>query len=103
MKKIIDYVLTMLQDRGGSPNTKLHFGSLFAITMIVGLFIGVDSALYQIFAFTTMFLFGASVADNISAPKIEIKKTETTSTKKETKTSTDVTSMVNNAVDKIKK
>lgn len=105
MKKIFSYIQLMLQDRGGTPNTKLHFGSMFAIVMIVGLFVSVDSALYQTFAFTTLALFGISAVDNISAPKIEISKTETstTNTNKESKTEIDVASMVNNAVDKIKK
>lgn len=86
MKKIINYIKLMLQDRGGCPNTKLHFGSLFAIVMIVGLFLSVDTALYQTFAFTTLALFGISAVDNLSAPKIEINKKET----KETKTEIDV-------------
>lgn len=78
----------MLQDRGGTPNTKLHFGSLFAIVMIVGLFVSVDNALYQTFAFSTLALFGISAVDNLTAPKIDIKKTENTT--KETKTEIDV-------------
>lgn len=86
MKKIINYIKLMLQDRGGTPNTKLHFGSLFAIVMIVGLFVSVDSALYQTFAFSTLALFGISAVDNLTAPKIEINKKET----KETKTEIDV-------------
>lgn len=88
----------MLQDRGGTPNTKLHFGSLFAIVMIVGLFVNVDAALYQTFAFTTLALFGISAVDNISAPKIEVTKTENKIS--ESKTETDVTNIVNNTVDK---
>jgi hypothetical protein len=76
MKKIINYIKHMLQDRGGTPNTKLHFGSLFAIVMIIGLFVNVDASLYQTFAFTTLALFGISAVDNISAPKIEVTKTE---------------------------
>ena len=86
MKKIINYIKLMLQDRGGTPNTKLHFGSLFAIVMIVGLFVSVDNALYQTFAFSTLALFGISAVDNLTAPKIEINKKET----KETKTEIDV-------------
>lgn len=96
MKKIFNYIKLMLQDRGGTPNTKLHFGSLFAVVMVVGLFISVDSALYQTFAFTTLALFGISAVDNISAPKIEVSKTENsvTETKKETKIEADVGDMV---------
>lgn len=92
MKRIIKYVKLMLQDRGGTPNTKLHFGSLFAIVMIVGLFVSVDSALYQTFAFSTLALFGISAVDNLTAPKITIDKTETT--KKDTKTEIDVAEIV---------
>ena len=88
MKKIINYIKKMLEDRGGTPNTKLHFGSLFAIVMIVGLFVSVDSALYQTFAFSTLALFGISAVDNLTAPKIDISKTETT--EKKTKTEIDV-------------
>lgn len=88
MKKIINYIKLMLQDRGGTPNTKLHFGSLFAIVMIVGLFVSVDNALYQTFTFATLCLFGISAVDNLTAPKIEINKTETST--KETKTEIDV-------------
>lgn len=86
MKKMFNYFRLMLEDRGGTPNTKLHFGALFAIVMIVGLFVAVDSALYQTFAFSTLALFGISAVDNLTAPKIEINKKET----KETKTSIDV-------------
>ena len=84
----------MLQDRGGTPNTKLHFGSLFAIVMIVGLFVSVDSALYQTFTFATLALFGISAVDNLTAPKIEVKKTETST--KETKTEIDTAKIVEN-------
>ena len=92
MKKIINYIKLMLQDRGGAPNTKLHFGSLFAIVMIVGLFVSVDNALYQTFTFATLCLFGISAVDNLTAPKITIDKTETT--KKDTKTEIDVAEIV---------
>ena len=88
MKKIINYIKLMLQDRGGTPNTKLHFGSLFAIVMIVGLFVSVDNALYQTFTFATLCLFGISAVDNLTAPKIDISKTETT--EKKTNTTVDV-------------
>lgn len=86
MKKIFNYFTLMLQDRGGTPNTKLHFGSLFAIVMIIGLFVSVDSALYQTFTFATLCLFGISAVDNLTAPKIEINKTET----KDSKTTIDI-------------
>lgn len=84
--KIISYIKLMLQDRGGTPNTKLHFGSLFAIVMIVGLFVSVDNTLYQTFTFATLCLFGISAVDNLTAPKIEVNRTEN----KESKTTIDV-------------
>lgn len=71
MKKIFNYIILMLQDRGGTPNTKLHFGSIFAIVMIIGLFVDVDTTLYQTFAFATLALFGISAVDNLSANKKE--------------------------------
>lgn len=87
MKKLINYFKLMLQDRGGTPNTKLHFGSLFAIVMIIGLFVSVDNALYQTFTFATLCLFGISAVDNLTAPKITIDKTETSN--KDTKITID--------------
>lgn len=87
MKKLINYIKKMLEDRGGCPNTKLHFGSLFAIVMIVGLFLSVDTALYQTFTFATLALFGISAVDNLTAPKITIDKTETSN--KDTKITID--------------
>lgn len=84
--KIIKYIKLMLADRGKQPNSKLHFGAIFAIVMIIGLFVNVDSGLYQTFSFATLALFGISAVDNLTAPKIEINKTET----KETKTNIDV-------------
>ena len=84
----------MLEDRGGCPNTKLHFGSLFAIVMIVGLFLSVDTALYQIFTFATLALFGISAVDNLTAPKITIDKTETSN--KDTKITIDSAETIKN-------
>jgi len=69
MKKLFNYIKLMLAGRSGKPNTKLHFGSLFAIVMIVGLFVKVDTTLYQTFAFSTLALFGISAVDNLSAKK----------------------------------
>lgn len=94
MKKVFNYIKLMLEDRGGTPNTKLHFGSLFAIVMIVGLFVTVDNALYQTFTFATLCLFGISAVDNLTAPKIEVKKTETSN--KETKTIIDTAETIKN-------
>ncbi len=94
MKKIFKYFILMLEGRSGKPNAKLHFGSLFALVMIVGLFVSVDSALYQTFTFATLCLFGISAVDNLTAPKIEIKKTETSN--KESKTTIDVAETIKN-------
>lgn len=94
MKKIINYIKLMLQDRGGTPNTKLHFGSLFAIVMIIGLFVSVDSALYQTLAFCMLSLFGISAVDNLTAPKITIDKTETS--EKKSNTTIDVAETIKN-------
>ncbi len=101
MKKIFNYIKLMLQDRGGTPNTKLHFGSLFAIVMIVGLFVSVDSALYQTFTFATLCLFGISAVDNLTAPKITIDKTETSN--KESKTTIDVAETIKQVKKKVSK
>ena len=98
MKKVVAYIKLMLQDRGGTPNTKLHFGSLFAIVIIIGLFVSVDSALYQTFTFATLCLFGISAVDNLTAPKIEVNKTETST--KETKTEIDVNGIAQTIKDK---
>ena len=98
MKKLFNYIILMLQDRGGTPNTKLHFGSLFAIVMIIGLFVSVDSALYQTFTFATLCLFGISAVDNLTAPKIEVNKTETST--KETKTEIDINGIAQTIKDK---
>lgn len=89
----MSYIKELLSGRSGKPNTKLHFGSLFALVMIVGLFVSVDSALYQTFAFTTLALFGISAVDNLTAPKIEVNKTET----KESKTTIDVAETIKQA------
>lgn len=94
MKKIFNYFILMLEGRSGKPNAKLHFGSLFAIVMIVGLFVSVDSALYQTFTFATLCLFGISAVDNLTAPKITIDKKETST--KETKTEIDVDKIAKN-------
>ena len=52
------------------------------------MFVSVDSSLYQIFSFSTLALFGISAVDNLTAPKIEINRTETSN--KESKTIVDV-------------
>lgn len=93
IKQLINYLKKMLEDRGGTPNTKLHFGSIFAVVLIIGLFVGVDASLYQTFAFCTLALFGISAVDNLSAPKVVISKTENTT--KETKTEIDVAKTIN--------
>ena len=88
MKKIIKFFNDLITDRGNGKNSKIFVGLIFALVMIVGLFVKVDNALYQTFTFATLCLFGISAVDNLTAPKIEIKKTETST--KETKTEIDV-------------
>ena len=92
MKRIIKFFKEMVTDRAGGTNSKIFVGLIFALVMIVGLFVSVDSALYQTFTFATLCLFGISAVDNLTAPKITIDKTETT--KKDTKTEIDVAEIV---------
>ena len=101
MKKIKDFFLRMVTDRNNGINSKIFCGLIGFVVLIIGLFVGVDSQLYYIFAMCDVFYFGGSVIDNWTAPKMESVKTEnkqSTST-----TTTDVTSMVNNMVDKVAK
>ena len=88
MKKIIKFVNDLITDRGNGKNSKIFVGLIFALVMIVGLFVKVDNALYQTLAFCMLSLFGISAVDNLTAPKITIDKTETST--KETKTEIDV-------------
>lgn len=100
MKKIISFFNKLVTDRSGGKNSKILCGLIGFVVLIIGLFVGVDEKLYYIFAMCDVFYFGGSVVDNWTAPTIEINKQETIN--KETKTETDITSIVNNAVDKIK-
>ena len=86
MKKIIKFFNDLITDRGNGKNSKIFVGLIFALVMIVGLFVKVDNALYQTLAFCMLSLFGISAVDNLTAPKIEINKKET----KESKTEIDV-------------
>lgn len=76
----------LITDRGNGKNSKIFVGLIFAVVMIIALFVSVDSALFQTFTFATLALFGISAVDNLTAPKIEINKKET----KETKTEIDI-------------
>lgn len=95
------FFLNMVTSRDGTINSKIFCGLIGFLVLIVGLFFGVDAHLYYIFAMCDVFYFGGSVIDNWTAPKIEIKKSETIT--KETKTETDVSNIVNNMVDKVAK
>lgn len=88
MKKIIKFFNDLITDRGNGRNSKIFVGLIFALVMIVGLFVKVDNALYQTLAFCMLSLFGISAVDNLTAPKIEVNKTETSN--KESKTTIDV-------------
>ena len=94
MKKIFSFFNDLITDRGNGKNSKIFVGLIFALVMIVGLFVKVDNALYQTLAFCMLSLFGISAVDNLTAPKIEIKKTETST--KETKTEIDVDKIAKN-------
>lgn len=80
---VIKFFNDLITDRGNGKNSKIFVGLIFSVVMIIGLFVSVDSALYQTFTFATLALFGISAVDNLTAPKIEINKKETTETKTE--------------------
>ena len=80
---MIKFFNDLITDRGNGKNSKIFVGLIFSVVMIIGLFVSVDSALYQTFTFATLALFGISAVDNLTAPKIEINKKETTETKTE--------------------
>ena len=92
MKKIFSFFNDLITDRGNGKNSKIFVGLIFALVMIIGLFVKVDNALYQTLAFCMLSLFGISAVDNLTAPKITIDKTETT--QKDTKTEIDVAEIV---------
>lgn len=92
MKKIIKFFDDLITDRGNGRNSKIFVGLIFSVAMIVGLFVGVDSSIYNIFALCTMGLLGLSCVDNLTAPKITVDKTETSN--KETKTTIDTAEII---------
>ena len=94
MKKLFKFFNDLVTDRGNGKNSKIFVGLIFAVVMIIGLFVSVDSALYQTFTFATLALFGISAVDNLTAPKITIDKKETST--KETKTEIDTAKIVEN-------
>lgn len=89
---MIKFFKDMITDRAGGTNSKIFWGSIFAIVLIVALFVGAEATLYQTLAFCMLSLFGISAVDNLTAPKIEVNKTETST--KETKTEIDVDKIV---------
>ena len=101
MQKIIKFLNDLVTDRGKGKNSKIFVGLIFSVVMIIGLFVSVDSALYQTFTFATLALFGISAVDNLTAPKITIDKKETST--KETKTEIDVGKMTDKITKVIKK
>lgn len=74
---VIKFFKDMITDRAGGTNSKIFWGSIFAIVLIVALFVGTEPTLYQTLAFCMLSLFGISAVDNLTAPKIEVNKTET--------------------------
>ena len=84
---MIKFFKDMVTDRAGGTNSKIFWGSIFAIVLIVALFVGTEATLYQTLAFCMLSLFGISAVDNLTAPKIEVNKTETSN--KETKVTID--------------
>ena len=101
MKAIKQFFIDMITDRAGGTNSKIFWGSIFAIVLIVALFIGAEPALYQTLAFCMLSLFGISSVDNLTAPKIDLSKTVTENKTSTTETKTNVTDIVNNTVDKL--
>lgn len=89
---MIKFFKDMITDRAGGTNSKIFWGSVFAIVLIVALFVGAEATLYQTLAFCMLSLFGISAVDNLTAPKIEVNKTETST--KETKMEIDVDKVV---------
>lgn len=91
---VIKFFKDMITDRAGGTNSKIFWGSIFAIVLIVALFVGTEATLYQTLAFCMLSLFGISAVDNLTAPKIEVNKTETNN--KESKTTIDVAETIKN-------
>ena len=91
---VIKFFKDMITDRAGGTNSKIFWGSIFAIVLIVALFVGTEPTLYQTLAFCMLSLFGISAVDNLTAPKIDISKTETT--EKKTNTTVDVAETIKN-------
>ena len=91
---VIKFFKDMITDRAGGTNSKIFWGSIFAIVLIVALFVGTEATLYQTLAFCMLSLFGISAVDNLTAPKIEVNKTETSN--KESKTTIDVAETIKN-------
>ena len=91
---MIKFFKDMITDRAGGTNSKIFWGSIFAIVLIVALFVGTEPTLYQTLAFCMLSLFGISAVDNLTSPKITIDKTETT--EKKSNTTIDVAETIKN-------
>lgn len=66
---MIKFFSEMFRGRSGKPNSKIFWGSIFALAMVVGLFTNADSTLYKIIAVCMLTLFGYTCYDNKSATK----------------------------------
>ncbi len=64
MKKIFNFFSDMFRSRSGRVNSKIFWGSVFAISIIAGTFTGVDPEVLKIEAFCMLTLFGYTLYDN---------------------------------------
>lgn len=96
----------MITDAGGGINSKIFVGLISFAISLVGYFLGIvpTEKFALMLAFSSSAL-GWSYLDNKSAIQIKLNetKTETINKNTETTTTTDVTNIVNNMVDKVKK
>ena len=96
----------MITDAGGGINSKIFVGLISFAISLVGYFLGIvpTEKFALMLAFSSSAL-GWSYLDNKSAIQIKLNetKTETINKNTETTTTTDVTGIVNNMVDKVKK
>ena len=103
---MIKFFKDMITDAGGGINSKIFVGLISFAISLVGYFLGIvpTEKFALMLAFSSSAL-GWSYLDNKSAIQIKLNetKTETINKNTETTTTTDVTGIVNNMVDKVKK
>lgn len=71
MKTIVKFFSEMFRSRSGKVNSKIFWGSVFAVSIIVGAFTGVDAEVLKIETFCMLTLFGYTLYDNKLATKKE--------------------------------